>query len=81
MTQGVALLYCGEDFFVNVDEWHGDVDDQRREVISVVYTGLDPCSGTHHLKTQLGRFELGSVVKVRHLADGRVEASFRFEDT
>lgn len=80
MTNHDGLLYCGQDFFATVNTWEAYVDDRRRTVIGVVYTGLDPCAGHHHLKTLVGRVELGAVVQVRHLDHERVEAVFLSED-
>ena len=81
MAHYLGLLFCGQEFFANVYRWDAYVDAQSRPVISVVYKGLDPCAGSHYLKTVLGRIELGKVVQVRHLDYGRVEASFLNEDT
>jgi hypothetical protein len=81
VSHHVGLLFCGQEFFASVDKWDAYVDDKRRSVIGVIYTGLQPCAGHHHLKTLLGRVELGRVVQVHHLDDGRVEAAFLSEDT
>lgn len=80
MAHYVGLLYCGQDFFASVERWDAYFDDQRRSVIGIVYTGADPCAGHHHLKTLVGRVELGRVVQVHHLEDGRVEAAFLDDD-
>ena len=80
MSPHDGLLYCGQDFFATFDSWETYFDDKRRTVVSVVYTGLAPCAGNHHLKTLVGRVALGAVVQVRHLDGGRIDAVFLSED-